>query len=423
MVLIFVHSIKKPSLASLLVIADDLTGAVEAGGLLARHDVSTAVIHDFETDLSSALEKCEHTAVVFNTESRHISAELAVRRVENAVRTAAAAGVANFFKKTDSTMRGNIGDELKAFMHSTGCRQLPFIPAHPAVNRFTREGHHYVGDVPLHHTSFAHDPLHPIQSSYIPDMENMQPGVPVHSVSVEDADAPGTLGGILVYDCGSLGDLHTIGRALRITSRHHIMAGSSAMVDLLPELLHLKKTSGIRDTPATPALLVNGSVNGVALTQVAYARDAGITTCTIPPELLAVHANTDSIPARNLLHRLAQGIAGEDMVILTSLDPKDPGPVDQSSGTIRETARSIGILADLCMREIPFRTLVVFGGDTLMGVVRAMGCQSILPGTELLPGVSSALAGTDLGKIHLISKPGGYGNQDIILKILKQLQR
>ena len=36
-----------------------------------------------------------------------------------------------FYKKTDSTLRGNIGSEIAALMDACKMERLPFIPAYP----------------------------------------------------------------------------------------------------------------------------------------------------------------------------------------------------------------------------------------------------------------------------------------------------
>ena len=63
----------------------------------------------------------------------------------------------------------------------------------------------------------------------------------------------------------------------------------------------------------------------------------------------------------------------------------------------------------------PGITLVVFGGDTLAGIARANGWEGFVPRDELLPGVALCeIPGADLA---LVSKPGGFGNDDVLLEL------
>ena len=143
----------------LLIIADDLTGAIDTGVQLAKQGISTRVIPDPETDIQKRFSQRDEAVLVFNTESRHIHPGKAAERVKNVVKKGLISGIKKFFKKTDSTMRGNIGAELEAFMLETGQRYLAFIPAHPKLKRFTRNGFHYIDEQLLHETEFGRDPL------------------------------------------------------------------------------------------------------------------------------------------------------------------------------------------------------------------------------------------------------------------------
>src|SRR5262245_10463373 len=143
---------------TLLVIADDLTGANDAGVQFALCGIRSIVFAD------SKIEKLppEYPVVVVNTESRHLPPREAAERVRKVAEIGLAAGVQYFYKKTDSTLRGNIGAELEALRQTTGASFIPFIPALPDLGRTTREGTHYVHGIPIAETAFAKDPLNPI---------------------------------------------------------------------------------------------------------------------------------------------------------------------------------------------------------------------------------------------------------------------
>ncbi len=70
-----------------------------------------------------------------------------------------------FIKKTDSTMRGNIGAELQAAISGSGRKKLLFVPALPQLGRTTRQGVVYIDGIPLEQTPFASDPFTPVCSS------------------------------------------------------------------------------------------------------------------------------------------------------------------------------------------------------------------------------------------------------------------
>src|SRR5579862_5186705 len=138
----------------LLVIADDLTGALEAGAKFAARGIEALVTSD-------ARKGADCPVWVTNTESRHLPEDQAYRAV---------AAVANsdfgiIYKKTDSALRGNIGAELRAL--SEVCPEYPitYIPAYPALGRTVKNGALLVRGVPVHETSFSADPLNPVRNS------------------------------------------------------------------------------------------------------------------------------------------------------------------------------------------------------------------------------------------------------------------
>ena len=103
----------------LLIIADDLTGAIDSGVHFATKGIKTKVFPDssFYLPLDQLDKSVE--VIVLNTESRHLSPSEAAERVSRATRTGLKAGVNIIYKKTDSTLRGNIGAELEALMEVT----------------------------------------------------------------------------------------------------------------------------------------------------------------------------------------------------------------------------------------------------------------------------------------------------------------
>lgn len=114
------------------IIADDLTGALDAAAPFAMRGITTAVALDVDA-LPEALATGARIVGV-STDSREIAEDAA----RNAVTRAMAllpAGTA-LFKKVDSRLKGNIAAELDAIPHQ---RSLA-IPAIPAFGRWMRGG-------------------------------------------------------------------------------------------------------------------------------------------------------------------------------------------------------------------------------------------------------------------------------------------
>jgi uncharacterized protein YgbK (DUF1537 family) len=145
------------------IVADDLTGAGDAGLPFFRAGWRVGIT----TSLVRRPEAGTGVWVV-DTESRHLSPSVAARRVGRAVRTLKAWGADFFYKKMDSTLRGNVGAEAVAFARAGGLSSpVMFCPAFPRAGRTVKGGRLYVEGRPLHRTAFARDPRGGITSSRV----------------------------------------------------------------------------------------------------------------------------------------------------------------------------------------------------------------------------------------------------------------
>ena len=170
----------------LLVIADDLTGAADTGVQFAKNRISTAV-----TDLDSLNDDAlwsDFSVLVVNTSSRHSTPEDSALKVKRVCKAAAKRGVKAFYKKTDSTLRGNIGAELQSFLRSAGRERVMFIPGFPDAGRIVKNGCLFVNDIPLQETSFNSDPLNPVDTNYLPDILRKQTDLPLYSITTGEMD-------------------------------------------------------------------------------------------------------------------------------------------------------------------------------------------------------------------------------------------
>ncbi len=102
---------------SILVLADDLTGALETAAKFAEHGFPVKLI-------TSPLESYPSGVVVAATESRHLSPELAAAQVAKFT----AGSPALVYKKTDSALRGNIAAELGALHRAYPAAAISYIP-------------------------------------------------------------------------------------------------------------------------------------------------------------------------------------------------------------------------------------------------------------------------------------------------------
>src|SRR5262249_7676529 len=142
------------------VIADDLTGAAEIGGIGLRHGLKAEVILQGECDGEADL-------VCVDTDSRSCTAKEAARRAAAAARKLRKAGAVWIYKKVDSVLRGNVLAEVSAIRQALGLHAALLVPANPRFGRVIREGRYFVKGKPIDQTDFARDPEYPRRSSSV----------------------------------------------------------------------------------------------------------------------------------------------------------------------------------------------------------------------------------------------------------------
>ncbi len=136
-----------------LITADDRTGALEVGGVLAQAGIPTAV--------GSRLEglPADISCIVLDLKTRHLSpSEAAAKMVDVAGSAYRLVG-----HKMDSVLRGNWPHEVKA-LAGVGVKAA-IVPSFPDAGRVCRDGVVYVNDLAVADSPFGHDPFAPVRSS------------------------------------------------------------------------------------------------------------------------------------------------------------------------------------------------------------------------------------------------------------------
>jgi uncharacterized protein YgbK (DUF1537 family) len=311
----------------ILGIADDLTGALEAGAKFARQGLGARV-----TTETAVCGLPVVPVLVIDTETRHLAAEEAGAVVRAVAESALRFAPWLVYKKTDSTLRGNIAAEFRALLELIPHRTLVYAPSYPDMGRTVIAGRLYVGELPVHQSAFACDPLDPVRES---DITVLLSGVPA-----------------VVLDGVSNADVMAAAERITATDPPSLAAGPAALAGALAECMSWLCRGKVRVTPSLPrCLVINGSMHPASLEQVAFAQAQGCFT------------------------------GGWQYF--------EDGP--GSAG--RERTCQNGERVRRLLRTSPVDALVVFGGDTAFAIHRALGGQSFEAWGEILPGVPLSRCG------------------------------
>ncbi|MDR0313400.1 MAG: four-carbon acid sugar kinase family protein [Treponema sp.] len=435
----------------LLILADDLTGALDTGVQFAKRGIETCVYPFFPAVQEPLAQNI--SVRVINTNSRHASAEEARKIIMAAV--SAFKTYSFFYKKTDSCLRGNIGAELEALIHATGSRQLAFIPAYPALKRSTKEGSQCLDGELIHKSDMAKDPQNPITESYIPTIIEKQSAIPVRLIPINgdipvNSENPASQNTpeIMVFDAERLEHLINIANELLARKMLITSAGCAGFAEALMEVLPLgkkyaapntddyeaiNKAESLKNTiKKLPMLIVSGSLHSVSVNQIKAALTKGIPGYSIDGEIMTGSGWNESMAAETLVASCALALEQQGICILgteaafgnTSASQDGVTPKAKTANGKADVAivsdniaNALGKIALKIMQKIGPLHLVVFGGDSLLGIIKALNYNLLIPIKEVLPGIVLSRPAVETGCGLLVSKAGAFGDKDLIHKI------
>ena len=416
--------IREAFMSRLMIISDDFTGALDTGIQFVKKHVKTAVFAD---DSSFSADSCGAEAVVINSDTRNASSEKAYSVIRRIVREGRRVGIECFYKKTDSALRGNIGSELQAVMDESGTNCMQFVLALPHMNRYTLNGVHYIDGIPAGESIFAHDNYSPVRHSAVADIIHEQSDLPV---IVHTGTESGDERGIHVYDARTEEDLAAIAAYLKQSGQYRLLAGCSGMAQYVPELLDLAGTASA-DLPLRKGLLVIcGSTNQVTKKQLEYAEAHGMTRRTLSPRMTLDENWVNTEECSEYLDACMEEIDRTGNLIIDTND-KEAGETEKYASEHGLTAEKIrtgiastlGILLRRLLDNGVRCTLLLTGGDTLLGFMRQIGASQLTPVREEAPGVVLSQLDYNGCSYPIITKSGGFGNSELFFELAERTEK
>ena len=399
-------------MAEVLALADDTTGALEVGAQFAGHRVRSLVTSDLTHERNL---KIEADAIVVDTQTRHLVPDEAAQHVRNSASAAGRLGIRHLYKKTDSTLRGNIASEFQALLEVFPERPLVYVPAYPQLGRVIVDGRLYVNDVPLEQSSFSRDPQNPVQESFIPSLLARNCRATVLQARGKDQLVEllrrvhqvhqGRDGSVIVCDGATEDDLREITSVLAGMKEPYLAAGPGGFAGHWISQLPVSRTFTEPRIHIRNCLVISGSRHPVSAEQVQKAETEGLATFRLRPPL-----GTDAEVAARLTTAVAErgwaclAIGGEAL------------------GSPQEPARRLGAVARQVMDARPLDGLVIFGGDTAFALMQAVGATTVESCGDLLAGIPLSMTRYGNRALGLVTKAGGFGSADVICSIRQCLE-
>ncbi|MBS7564923.1 hypothetical protein KHS38_10945 [Mucilaginibacter sp. Bleaf8] len=372
------------------VIADDLTGAAEIGGIGLQYNLSVEICTQVNPATTADL-------LIINTDSRSRNEEEAVAVVTKACEDIKQLNPILIYKKVDSVLRGHVLAEVEAELKVLELAGTYILPANPALGRTLVSGTYWVHGVPVHETSFAADPEFPVTSANVLHMLKATR----RACTFKKHHEVFTDKGMVIGEVASVDDLqHWAQKA----ARKKYMVGASGFFNALLNVLNVRNAQPVAASPPVgkPALYVSGTTfqKNAGLIKDLY--NSGGPVSYMPSALLESSVNDNELITKwsSEISNLLQ-LTGKAVIAINQQLPQ--GGVAQAVHLRNLMAAVVKHVFD----QVAVKELVIEGGSTAASILKSLALDTLLPVQELAAGVirNAVLHPQNL---YVTLKPGSY---------------
>lgn len=391
------------------IVADDLTGAMDSAAPFAACGLETRVV--LQRHAVDDLINTRPRVIAVTTESRHLAPRGATDAVKQAVAALAKCQPWLLFKKIDSTLRGNVAQEVIAALAASGRRHALIAPAVPSQERVMRGGEMYVHGAPLSKTAFGkdassnarHRPL-----AYV--LRELEAGITVHEVAANVVPVLSDARGLHCYicDCAIEADLDLIARLGVAQAEHVLMVGAAGIAEALARILGAAAMGSVPQMRLQGTVLfVVGSRTQESVGQAAAIEEQGAVAFTLP-------VTGGQLEIAKPLEFFGSGGRIPEMTVLRV----EPG----TNGDAEQIASGLGEVVARLASNISLAALVLIGGDTAQAVLRALGVCTINVAGLLTSGIPIGDVAYAGRKLTVVTKAGGFGDVAVFTSIVRKLK-
>ena len=420
------------------IIADDLTGANDTALQFKKRGAVTRILLDYNNISQTSTEMCVWAS---STESRNISPEEAAKKVETAVKSISTSlNIEHFYKKIDSTVRGNIAIETLTMLKALDMDASVIIPAFPSEGRITVGGYHLLKGVPIGRTEMAKDPHSPIIESHVPTLLKNQLGEKGDLVAHIDLKTVMNGAGpilmkinelvkqekkLLVADATSIVDIEQIILAINKSGFNILPTGTAATVlssiwlpdenDYIPYVI-----------PKLPKLIISGSATAINSNQIEKFKNSDDSEDVY--EIALTQKNIIEGVSDDMVTNILANLKQDNTVLVHSsylVDNFDGFSDDSLNAELTKTkfaSKITDFLAELTKRvtEAKQVLLLTLGGETSYKCCAAINAMELKLLAEVAPAIALCI---DTNGRLIITKSGNLGNSNTLIDIIRYVKR
>jgi D-threonate/D-erythronate kinase len=423
-----------------LVIADDLTGAADSGAQFAKNGFNTFLISPrdwISIDFSKFIDR---EVLVVNTDSRRLRPVDAIHLVADLSKRVDRKLFPIIYKKIDSTLRGNIGQEIDAILKETGFSGCIVAPAYPEQNRTMIDGIMMVEGKPISWTEFAG--ALPVQTSDARNLLERQSACSVGIIALPHVNSgkkhlqerieeeQGRGNKIVIVDAVQRQDLTNIAEAVFRMSQIPLLVGSAGLAEEIAKKLSFSRKDGVpfairkwTSKDFKYIFIISGSRSHVTHEQLKRVEERWGCPCFEMSKLLLTSDEKEwSNQLRSLIDKIITALKRRQAVLKTCPEgitiSKSGHAADQSriKNRLAEAAYAVMEAFRMHLQDL---VIIAIGGDTAMSVFSSLGFEGIEIEGEMIEGIMRGhLVGGLWHGLRVVTKAGAFGMEDALDKIL-----
>ncbi len=374
----------------LAIIADDFTGANDVALQIRKYGLEVVSLVDENLVTDSEVD-------VISSETRNSQPEAAKKRVEEIFLKIKKNGFEKFYKKIDSTLRGNLREEIEAILENTSQEEkIVVVPSFPTMGRIVKDGRLYVNGIPLNMSEFSRDPIHPIKTSDVGELFKLGENIFLQGVRGDlEKILQEIEGRVVILDAESDGDLELISKALISLGMDRYVVGSAGIMEYLMKGWGYKKER---------VLMVSGSCNDKNIEQVDYFLGEK-----------SQELNVVDLDIKNRERNSNKNLENDRDIFIRSLSEKsEMYELIEKGYSTDEISDYIGWFAAEVAKKFEINKIFISGGETTLKVLKNLGIKGLKVKKQMEPGIP--ICQSFNGKYEIITKSGGYGTLDIFEK-------
>ena len=420
---------------STVIIADDLTGANDTALQFFKKGNSAKIVIDYNQDFHN---DSNVDVWSISTESRNTDKQTALERiVEVSQKLKENLYVEKFYKKIDSTLRGNTGVEIVAMLETTGCDVAIVAPAYIEEGRTTIGGYQLLNGVAIERTQCALDPKAPIYESYIPDILKKDLNSQLHeligtiglnvitkgagpiALKINELVQSGKK--IIVTDAMSNTDIEQIALAIDKSTFNILPCGSAGLANAMNKTKEENLEKEPLAIPKLAKLIISGSATQLTLKQIGKLKEEKKDIFFVDLKIKDIIDGLDEDLINEIVQKLKNGT---DVAIHSSyinkeiLDEEDLNQlIDAEIAKCEFSSKITDFLAqltDTINSKCDF-ILILVGGETSFKCANKINSVYLNILDAILPAVPLCV---DKNNKYIVTKSGNFGVDNTLVKIV-----